>query len=104
MEAIVQLDGAKTVQQITSLEGHTPATPSAATPSSDTGSSSRNEATAESLQSDRVKDSQDASGGVSGVSDPALRDQVTSGSGPFTRVTDSDLNSLARQAAGVGDR
>lgn len=95
MEAILQLDGAKTVQQITSLESHTP---SMVTPSSAT-------ALDRDAPSSGVKGSQDASSGVSGVSGVSglvPGDQVVSGLLP--RTTGSYLDSLASQAAGVGQR
>ena len=95
MEAILQLDGAKTVQQITSLESHTPslATPSSATETSSLGRNA--EASQSSGQPSGVNDSQSSSSGVSAVQgDPGL----------LPRVTGSDLDSLASQAAGVGER
>lgn len=90
MEAILQLDGAKTVQQITSLEGAT-------TPAVSTGTSDPNSArdTNESVSS-HVKNGQTAS---SGVRKSALSDQD-----PSLAVSDSDLDSLASKAAGVAKR
>ncbi len=95
MEAILQLDGAKTVQQITSLESHTPSTTTSAMPTSATDSGSVDRTPAEPC----AENSQAAS---SGVSESMLRDQAVSA--PFTRVTGSDLDSLASQTAGVGGR
>lgn len=93
MEAILQLDGAKTVQQITSLESHTP---SIATPSSATETSSMGRNAEASLSSGQLSDVKDPQSPPSSA--------VQGDSGLLPRVTGSDLDTLASQAAGVGER
>ena len=86
MEAILQLDGAKTVQQITSLEGG--ATPTSLSAGSAHGGDMKPD-------SDGIRGSQTASGGVSGVKESELSNQAVAA------VSSSDLDSLASKAAGV---
>ena len=100
MEAILQLDGTKTVQQITSLESHTPTMP---TPSSSTeedakvseGNKRESLVGAQERSRGPVADSRDeiAPGPQMQVSDQAQM-----------QVSDSDLDSLASKAAGLGQR
>lgn len=86
MEAILQLDGAKTVQQITSLEGGT--------------------ATPPSNHSSAPQEPGPGSGGVrgAGAEDPAVSNgvgEVRVGDQTVSAVSSSDLDSLASKAAGV---
>ena len=91
MESILQLDGAKTVQQITSLEG---ATPTNATPTAGAASNSLSRVSLSPVEG--------VQGSGVGGADVTLRDQAVSGS--ISRVTHSDLDTLASQAAGVAER
>ncbi len=107
MEAILQLDGAKTVQQITSLESATPtsATPTGATPTSASVSADSSKVVPKSAMG-RVNGSEMASGSEVGVvRASASGGQVVSGvSGSLASVSGSDLDLMACQAAGVAGR
>ena len=91
MEAILQLDGAKTVHQITSLET---ASPLVVTESY--SSSSANQQNSQ-LKSNHAKNSQAESNSVSDVTDQDSSDKGVSISHP-------DLDLLASQTAGVANR
>ena len=98
MEAILQLDGAKTVQQITSLEVTLPSS-SKATPSSSTATpnSSLVNRTDIHSESDQVNSQTESDS----VRNQSSTDQTISGS--LTSISNPDLDLLASQTAGVAD-
>ena len=88
VEAILQLDGAQTVRQITSLEKALPTSPTSSSASTSA------QVTAEDRSSGRAGSAASLSG----------RSPLSSHRHPQVRVSSPDLNSLASQAAGFAGK